>query len=84
VGSDLVLAAMKDVSNRYLLARISAKATRKIHRPYRRIVKTFNDVLARFNDRINLTHGEGSHVLKFSFEAEALGVAARSLLRRNV
>jgi len=47
--SELVFGAMKYVSNRYLLTRIAAKATRKLHRPYTRIEDTFNDVLVRFN-----------------------------------
>ena len=47
--SELVFGAMKYVSNRYLLTRIAAKATRKLHRPYTRIEDTLNDVLVRFN-----------------------------------
>jgi hypothetical protein len=47
--SDLVFGAMKYVSNRYLLVRLTAKATRKFHRPHSRIVETTNDVLVRFS-----------------------------------
>jgi hypothetical protein len=47
--SELVFGAMKYVSNRYLLTRIAAKATRKLHLPYTRVEDTFNDVLVRFN-----------------------------------
>jgi len=46
--SDLVLGAMKQVSNRYLLAKVLAKATREFHRPGIRIEDTTNDVLVRF------------------------------------
>ena len=45
--SDLVFGAMKQVSNRFLLAKVLAKATRKLHRPGTRIEDTTNDVLVR-------------------------------------
>jgi hypothetical protein len=47
--SELVFGAMKYVSNRYLLVRLTANATRKFHRPHSRIVETTNDVLVRFS-----------------------------------
>ena len=43
--SNLVFGAMKQVSNRFLLAKVLAKATREIHRPGTRIEDTTNDVL---------------------------------------
>ncbi len=46
--SDLVFKSMSYVSNRYLLTRLVAKATRKLHRPNTRIEETTNDVLERF------------------------------------
>jgi hypothetical protein len=46
--SDLVFAAMAQVSNRYMLTKLAAKATRKLHRPNTRIEDTTNDVLTRF------------------------------------
>jgi hypothetical protein len=45
--SDLVFGAMKQVSNRFLLAKVLAKATRELHRPGTRIEDTTNDVLVR-------------------------------------
>jgi hypothetical protein len=45
--SDLVFGAMKQVSNRFLLAKVLAKATREFHRPGARIADTTNDVLVR-------------------------------------
>jgi len=47
--SELVLAAMTNVPNRFLLTRLAAKATRKFHRPNTRIQETVNEVLVRFN-----------------------------------
>jgi hypothetical protein len=46
--SDLVFGAMTHVSNRYLLAKLLAKATRGLHRPGTRIEETANDILVRF------------------------------------
>jgi hypothetical protein len=47
--SDLVFGAMAHVSNRFLLTRLAAQATRKLHRPNTRIQETMNDVLIRFS-----------------------------------
>jgi hypothetical protein len=44
---ELICGAMKYVSNRFMLAAVAAKATRKLRRPYARIEDTFNDVLVR-------------------------------------
>jgi hypothetical protein len=46
--SDLVFGAATRVQNRYLLAKLAAKATRKLHRPNTRVQDTLNDVLTRF------------------------------------
>jgi hypothetical protein len=46
--SVLVFGAMTHVSNRFLLARVLAKATREFHRPGTRIQDTTNEVLAHF------------------------------------
>ena len=48
--SELIFGAMKHVSNRYLLASVAAKATRKLHRPHTRVQETMNDVLSRSAD----------------------------------
>jgi len=45
--SDLVFGAMEHVSNRFLLVKVLASATRKFHRPGARIEDTTNDILAR-------------------------------------
>jgi len=45
--SELVFVAMKQVSNRFLLAGIIEKATRNFHRPGARIEDTTNDVIVR-------------------------------------
>jgi hypothetical protein len=46
--SELVIRAMTYVSNRFLLTRVAATATRKLHRPNTRIQETANDVFGRF------------------------------------
>jgi hypothetical protein len=46
--SDLIFGALKHVSNRFLLAKALATATRACHKPGTRIQNTTNDVLASF------------------------------------
>jgi len=46
--SDLVFGALKQVSNRFLLAKTVALATRGFHKPGTRIQDTTNEVLIRF------------------------------------
>ena len=46
--SDLTLIALAHESNRYLLARLIAKATRKLHRPKTRLQDMMNDAFERF------------------------------------
>ena len=46
--SELIFGAMTHVSNRFLLVRLAAKATRSFHRSNTRVTDTANDVLARF------------------------------------
>jgi hypothetical protein len=48
VRADLTLMALARESNRYLLTRLIAKATRKLHRPNTRLQDTMNDVFERF------------------------------------
>jgi hypothetical protein len=45
--SELVFGAMTYVSNRFLLTRVAAQATRKLHRPNTRIQDTANEVFER-------------------------------------
>lgn len=46
--SQLVFDAMSLVPNRFLLAKLAARATRQFHRPHTRIEDTANYVLSRF------------------------------------
>jgi hypothetical protein len=47
--SDLIFGAMTHVSNRFLLTRLAAKATRSFHQPNTRIEDTANEVFERFS-----------------------------------
>ncbi|RZU42179.1 hypothetical protein BDD14_3726 [Edaphobacter modestus] len=47
--SDLIFSAMTHVSNRFLLTKLAARATRKLHRPNTRIQDTTNDVFMYFS-----------------------------------
>jgi hypothetical protein len=47
--SELVFGAMTHVPNRFLLTKLAARATRKLHRPNTRIQETVNNVLVRFS-----------------------------------
>jgi hypothetical protein len=46
--ADLTFMALAYESNRFLLTRLIAKATRKLHRPNTRVQDTMNDVFERF------------------------------------
>jgi hypothetical protein len=46
--ADLTFMALAHESNRYLLTRLIAKATRKLHRSNTRLQDTMNDVFERF------------------------------------
>jgi hypothetical protein len=46
--SELIFGATTNVPNRFLLAILAAKTTRKLHRPNTRIEDTANDVFERF------------------------------------
>jgi hypothetical protein len=48
VRAELILMALARESNRYLLTRLIAKATRKLHRPKTRLQDTMNDACERF------------------------------------
>jgi len=47
--SELVFGASAHVSNRFLLTKLAARATRKFHRPNTRIQDTTNDVFVRLS-----------------------------------
>ena len=46
--AELASMALAQVSNRYLLTQLIAKATRKLHRPNTRLQDTMNDVFEWF------------------------------------
>ena len=46
--SELIFEALVYESNRYLLCRLVAKGTRKLHRPNTRVEDTTNEMLERF------------------------------------
>ena len=46
--AELTFMALAHESNRYLLTRLIAKATRKLHRPNTRVQDTMNDAFERF------------------------------------
>jgi hypothetical protein len=46
--SELVFGAMRHISNRFLLAKALAEATRRLHKPGTRTQDTTNDALIRF------------------------------------
>jgi len=46
--AELAVTALTYESNRYLLTRLIAKATRKLHRPNTRLQDTMNDAFGRF------------------------------------
>ena len=46
--SDLVFGALANVPNRFLLTKLAAQATRRLHRPNTRIQETANEVFVRF------------------------------------
>ena len=64
--SELVFAAKRTLSNRYVLCRILAKATRKFHKPHTRIEDTTDDVLQR------IANSEGAAVIAAAHYQNAL------------
>jgi len=48
--SELIFEAVGRQSNRYMLARLIAKATRELHRPHTRIPDTVNDALSIYSN----------------------------------
>jgi hypothetical protein len=59
--SDLVHAAMTNVSSRYLLVNSASKATRLFHRPQTQVSETVNEVLSFFHDHDPLVVQPGQH-----------------------
>src|SRR5438128_674328 len=63
--SELIFKAIAHVPNRYLLVRLLAKGTRKMHKPNTRVEDTTNLVLGRF-------HGSGARVGALRSEPEQM------------
>jgi hypothetical protein len=87
--SELISEAMSQVPNRYLLAKLLAKATRSFHRPGCRIQDTTNDVLARISrsDPIADAHPvqvPSSSAWRSGPGRKILYASNRSALRREV
>ena len=59
--SDLVFGAQSLVPNRFLLCKLTAKATRALHRPGTRIHDTTNEVLERFSRAHSIADVQASH-----------------------
>ena len=75
--SELVFGAMTYISNRYLLTRLAARATRKFHRPNTRIQDTTNDVFERFtraNPIAAVVYADNLQPLLFVVQAETHSV----------
>lgn len=58
--SDLVFGALVHIPNRYLLCKLTAKATRAFHRPGNRIHDTTNNALARFRRAMSIADLQAS------------------------
>jgi hypothetical protein len=63
--SELIFKAVAHVPNRYLLVRLLAKGTRKMHKPNSRVEDTTNLVLGRF-------HGSSARVGALRSEPEQM------------
>lgn len=53
--SELVMGALEEIPNRYLLTHLAAKAIRGFHRPNTRVADTANEVLRRLGVRNPIT-----------------------------
>lgn len=71
--SDLVFGVHAQVPNRYLLGRLAAHATRKLHKPNDRIQDTVNDVLTLFR--------KANHMAEASVSPKPTGSQAASRVR---
>lgn len=56
--SELVFGAIPEISNRYQLCQLVAKATRKLHKPNTRLQDTVNDALGRLGTHTAVTTQE--------------------------
>jgi hypothetical protein len=83
--SELVFGATESVSNRFLLAKLVAKASRKLHRPNTRIQDTVNDVFVHFG-RANREAGapRTSNVQPFAGAARVETYSLREDPRQSV
>jgi hypothetical protein len=63
--AELTFMALAHESNRYLLTRLIAKATRKLHRPNTRVQETMNDAFERFGCSKRGADGRTAEAAKF-------------------
>jgi hypothetical protein len=76
--SDLVFGAHALVPNRYLLCKLTAKATREFHPPGARIHDTTNAVLERLSYAKSISDLQASHERR-PLTASAVGVVVSNL-----
>jgi hypothetical protein len=83
--SELIFGTVAYVSNRYLLARLASKATRKLHRPDTRIQDTANEAFARLG-RTRLIAGVPciGNLLPFPCAAQTETASHFANLKRSV
>jgi hypothetical protein len=77
--SELIFGAIAHISNRFLLSNMTAKATRKLHKPNTRIQDTTNDVFIHFS-RANPIGGRYTNNLQPFPRAKQTGILS---LREN-
>jgi hypothetical protein len=83
--SELIFGTVAYVSNRYLLAMLASKATRKLHRPNTRIQDTANEVFVRLG-RTKPTAGvpRTDNLQPFPRAAQAETASHFAYLKRSV
>jgi hypothetical protein len=76
--SELIFAALAHVPNRFLLTRLAATATRKLHRPNTRIQETMDQVLVRFGNANPRAGMQGTSSVQPIRRAEKAGTSSRN------
>lgn len=82
--SERVFAAMTYVSNRFLLAKLAATATRKFHRPNTRIQETMDEVLLHFSQANPMTEAKEPENTGPLRRAATVEAGSRDARRRDV
>ena len=81
--SELVFRAMTHVSNRFLLAKLAAAATRKLHRPNARIQETTDEVLTLFSEANPMAEVRNNDNVRLLHRAKDAGIDLRSSSRKR-